>query len=120
MKQRSKQAATNECNSKLTDMFPQGYYPPHTPAMTAIMEELRVIVANPVVEAAYNDAIAHLDPFVQELGTQQENPWMGTTVDDFVCYFNKWFTFLPQPSSGLGFIVPLTFFYRTTRRRFTS
>ncbi len=118
MKQKSKQAATDECNSKLVDMFPPGYYPPHTPAMTAIMEELRVIVANPVVEAAYNDAIAHLDPFVQELGTQQENPWMGTTVDDFVCYFNKWFTFLPQPTSGLGFIVPLTFFYLNNPQAF--
>lgn len=112
MKKNTKQATGKEgCKSKLADMFPKGYYPPHTPQMQIIMDELRVIVANPVVEAAYNDAIAHLDPFVQELGTQQENPWAGTTVEDFVCYFDKWFTFLPQPSSGLGFIVPLTFFY---------
>lgn len=95
----------------LVSMFPDGVYPAHTPEMTEIMNELRVIVSNPVVEAAYNTAIANLDPFIMELGIQQENPWTGTTIDDFVEYFDKWFTFLPQPSSGLGFIVPLTFFY---------
>ena len=79
--------------------------------MTHLMKELREIVSNPVVEAAYNTAIANLDPFIMELGMQQENPWTDTTVEDFVEYFDKWFTFLPQPSSGLGFIVPLTFFY---------
>ena len=108
--QEDKNCAT-ACSKKITTAFPSGYYPPHTPAMRKLIEDLRVIVANPVVQAAYNDAIAHLDPFVQELGAQQENPWAGTTVDDFVAYFDKWFTFLPQPSSGLGFIVPLTFFY---------
>jgi phosphatidylserine decarboxylase len=105
-------------DSALTAMFPKGYYPPHTAEMKQVMDELRVIVANPVVEAAYNDAIAHLDPFVQELGTQQDNPWKGTNVNDFVNYFDKWFTFLPQPSSGLGFIVPLTFFYLNNRQGF--
>ncbi|WP_332878385.1 phosphatidylserine decarboxylase [Massilia sp. S19_KUP03_FR1] len=101
--------ATSE--SSLTALFPDEIYPAHTPAMKKIMDELRVIVANPVVEAAYNTAIANLDPFIMELGIQEENPWSGTTVDDFVNYFDKWFTFLPQPQSGLGFIVPLTFFY---------
>jgi phosphatidylserine decarboxylase len=95
----------------LTAMFSAGIYPDHTPEMKKIMDELRVIVKNPVVEAAYNTAIANLDPFIMELGIQQDNPWTGTTVDDFVDYFDKWFTFLPQPTSGLGFIVPLTFFY---------
>src|SRR6478609_4637586 len=102
---------TQTSESPLVAMFPKGYYPPHTKEMKKIMDELQVIVSNPVVEAAYNDAIAHLDPFIMELGTQQENPWTGTNVHDFVSYFDKWFTFLPQPSSGLGFIVPLTFFY---------
>lgn len=95
----------------LVGMFPDGVYPAHTAEMKKIMDELRVIVRNPVVEAAYNTAIANLDPFIMELGMQQENPWTNTTVDDFVGYFDKWFTFLPQPDSGLGFIVPLTFFY---------
>lgn len=111
MKKETKQTSSKKCNSALVAMFPKGVYPPHTPPMDKIMDELRVIMANPVVEAAYNDAIAHLDPFVQELGTQQQNPWTGTTVEDFICYFDKWFTFLPQPAGGLGFIVPLTFFY---------
>lgn len=111
MEQKMQDDAQEICKSSLVDMFPKGYYPQHTPEMDEIIAELRVIISNPVVEAAYNDAIAHLDPFIMELGTQQENPWAGTNVDDFWCYFNKWFTFLPQPSSGLGFIVPLTFFY---------
>ena len=97
--------------SPLVALFPGGIYPPHTAEMKAIMDELRVIVSNPVVEAAYNAAVAHVDPIIMELGLQQENPWVDTTVNDFVAYFDKWFTFLPQPASGLGFIVPLTFFY---------
>jgi len=97
--------------SPLIALFPDEVYPAHTPEMTRLMGELRVIVRNPVVEAAYNTAIANLDPFIMELGIQQDNPWAGTTVDDFVAYFDKWFTFLPLPESGLGFIVPLTFFY---------
>lgn len=111
MKQKQQPKAKTPSGSALTAMFPKGYYPPHTPQMKKIMDELRVIAANPVVVSAYNDAIANLDPFVMELGTQQENPWTGTSIDDFVNYFDKWFTFLPQPSSGLGFIVPLTFLY---------
>ena len=111
MKREIQQAPQEPCKSRLVDMFPKGYYPPHTAKMNEIMAELRLIISNPVVEAAYNDSIAHLDPFIMELGIQQENPWLGTNVEDFACYFDKWFTFLPQPSSGLGFIVPLTFFY---------
>jgi phosphatidylserine decarboxylase len=111
MAQKKKAAAAKPSGSALVAMFPKGYYPPHTPQMKKIMDELRVIAANPVVISAYNDAIANLDPFVMELGIQQENPWTGTSIDDFVNYFDKWFTFLPQPSSGLGFIVPLTFLY---------
>lgn len=111
MQQLEQNQVKESAGSALSRFFPEGYYPPHTAPMDRIMAELRVIAANPVVVAAYNDAIANLDPFVMELGTQQENPWAGTSIDDFVDYFDKWFTFLPQPSSGLGFIVPLTFFY---------
>jgi phosphatidylserine decarboxylase len=110
--EKTMQVASNTFPSNpLVATFPKGYYPPQTAEMKKIMDELRVIARNPVVEAAYNTAIANLDPFVMELGVQQKNPWVGTTVNDFVGYFDKWFTFLPQPSSGLGFIVPLTFFY---------
>ncbi len=81
---------------------------PLTPAMQYLMEELRCIVRNPVVEAAFNEAISHVQPFVED-GTK--NPWVGATIDYFVQYFESWFTFLPQPSGGLGKIVPLTYFY---------
>ncbi|MFD2785519.1 phosphatidylserine decarboxylase [Hymenobacter rubripertinctus] len=111
MNQQDPMLLHNSPGNALASFFPAGYYPPHTAPMNQLMGELRIIAANPVVVAAYNDAIAHLDPFVMELGTQQENPWTGTSIDDFVNYFDKWFTFLPQPSSGLGFIVPLTFLY---------
>ena len=85
--------------------------PPLEPYMEDLLEELRVIVANPVVEAAYNDAVANVAPYVNELGISEPNPWAGTTVDYFVQYFADWFTFLPVPGGGLGKIVPLTFFY---------
>lgn len=118
MAQKLKNLSKMETKSSLVELFPKGYYPPHTASMKKIMDELRVIAKNPVVEAAYNDAIAHLDPFIMELGIQQENPWAGTSIEDFVNYFDKWFTFLPQPSSGLGFIVPLTFFYANNPQGF--
>jgi len=81
---------------------------PLTPAMEALLEELRLIVKNPVVEAAYNEAIAHVQPYVED---GSENPWIGKTIDYFVEYFAAWFTFLPTPSGGLGKIVPFTYFY---------
>lgn len=112
MTSKKKKRKDSACKkSPLVSLFPDGYYPPHTKRMQELIRELEVIVSNPVVEAAYNEAVAHLDPYVIEMGEQMENPWMGTSVKDFVCYFSKWFTFLPQPTSGLGFIVPLTFFY---------
>ncbi len=86
-------------------------YPPLTHEMIELRDELREIVANPVVEAAYNDAVAHVEPYVAELGPTRKNPWVGTTIDYFVKYFEKWFTFLPTPTGGLGKIVPFIFFY---------
>jgi hypothetical protein len=75
MEQKIDKAASG---NPLVPMFPDGVYPAHTPEMTEIMNELRVIASNPVVEAAYNTAIANLDSFIMELGIQQENPWTGT------------------------------------------
>lgn len=92
--------------------------PPLQPYMDDLLEELRVIMANPVVEAAYNDAVANVVPYVDELGTTGPNPWAGTTVDYFVQYFEDWFTFLPIPGGGLGKIVPLTFFYLNNQTAF--
>lgn len=82
--------------------------PPLTPDMVALLDKLRVIVANPVVEAAFNEAISNLAPVVED---GSANPWLGATVDDFVAYFESWFTWLPTPAGGLGKIMPFTYFY---------
>lgn len=82
--------------------------PPLTPKMIELLDELRVIVQNPVVEAAFNEAIAELDPIVED---GSPNPWLGKTVDYLVEYFAAWFTWLPSPTGGLGKIEPFTYFY---------
>jgi len=86
-----------------------------TPEMKALIQELKEIVSNPVVEAAYNDAIANVQPVLLD-GTP--NPWLGKTIDYFVNYFVGWFTFLPQPAGGLGKIVPFTYFYLNNKTAF--
>ncbi|NJL27153.1 MAG: phosphatidylserine decarboxylase [Thermoanaerobaculia bacterium] len=89
--------------------------PELTHAMKELMSELEVIADNPVVEAAYNDAIAHVKPF---LWTGAPNPWVGRDIGYFVNYFREWFTFLPEPDRGLGRIVPFTYFYYDNPRAF--
>ncbi|MEL7251097.1 MAG: phosphatidylserine decarboxylase [Bacteroidota bacterium] len=88
---------------------------PLTRAMKKLMAQLEVIVSNPVVEAAYNEAIAHVQPVLypgaQAVTGQDKNPWVGQPISYFVEYFREWFTFLPQPEGGLGKIVPFTYFY---------
>ena len=91
--------------------------PPLTDSMKALLDELRVIVSNPVVEAAYNEAVSNVQAFVNNNGPEK-NPWAGTTVDYFVDYFKEWFTFLPSPTDGLGKIVPLTWFYLNNKSAF--
>lgn len=88
---------------------------PLTRGMKQLIQKLRTIVANPVVEAAYNDAIANVQPVLSD-GTA--NPWRGKSIDYFVSYFEDWFTFLPQPSGGLGKIVPFTYFYLNNKVAF--
>ena len=80
------------------------------PEMKALIDELREIVANPVVEAAYNSAIANVTPILPD-GKSTPNPWVGQTVNYFVGYFITWFKFLPTPIGGLGRIMPFTHFY---------
>ncbi len=92
--------------------------PPLTPEMEEKMDELRAIVANPVVESAYNDAVANVQPYIDEIGYVGKNPWAGTSVAHFVDYFENWFTWVPSPTSGLGKIVPFTFFYLGNRKAF--
>lgn len=91
--------------------------PPLTPLMKKLVRQLRVIVSNPVVEAAYNDAVSNVESMVSNNGPKK-NPWAGTTVDHFVKYFEDWFTFLPSPTEGLGKIVPLTWFYLNNESAF--
>ena len=86
--------------------------PQLTPEMQELINELKEIVSNPIVEAAYNDAIANVQQILMDGST---NPWAGTTVDYFVNYFVSWFTFVPSPSGGLGKIVPFTYFYLNNR-----
>lgn len=74
----------------------------------ALIDELNEIVSNPIVEAAYNDAIANVHPVLWD---DTLNPWTGTTVDYFVDYFRTWFDYLPTPDGGLGEIVPFTYLY---------
>lgn len=82
--------------------------PPLTPRMQELLGQLRSIMDNPVVAAAFNDAVSHVVPHVED---GSPNPWIGQTPDYFIEYFAAWFTFLPSPTGGLGRIVPFTYFY---------
>ena len=90
-----------------------------TPPMDKLLDELRLLASNPAVEAAYNDAIAHVTPLIED---GSRNPWLGQSIDYFIQYFHDWFTFLPEPSGGLGKIVPFTYFYldNSTAQRFLN
>ncbi|MDC0685025.1 phosphatidylserine decarboxylase [Sorangium atrum] len=88
---------------------------PLTPAMRQLIDELKRLMANPVVEAAFNEAVAHVKPFVED---GSKNPWVGATAEYFVRYFEQWFTFLPEPTGGLGKIVPFTYFYLDNKSAF--
>ncbi|MGD1712081.1 phosphatidylserine decarboxylase [Dapis sp. BLCC M172] len=81
-----------------------------TPEMEQHMDKLQVILSNPVVEAAYNQAVANVVPIIEPEGIK--NLWFGTSIDDFLLYFRVWFTFLPSPDGELGGILPFTYFYR--------
>jgi len=77
-------------------------------SLDALIKELKEITSNPVVEAAFNDAIANVKPI---LWNGEPNPWKGKTIDYLIEYFKGWYAFLPTPTSGLGKIVPFTYFY---------
>lgn len=99
----------NSKMSTIADLSAQAAKQPSlTPTMKRLLEDLRGIAANPVVEAAYNDAIVHVAPFVED---GSKNPWVGQPIEYFIEYFACWFTFLPSPVGGLGKIVPFTYFY---------
>ena len=85
--------------------------PDLTPQMIEQLQELKVILDNPVVEKAWQAAIAGVQPIVDELGPKQKNPWLNQPSSYLVNYFANWYTFLAKPSGGLGEIVPFTFLY---------
>jgi phosphatidylserine decarboxylase len=91
-----------------TDVLEATKNVPLTPEMEVLLKELKDIVANPVVESAYNDAIANVQPILTD---GSKNPWIGQPISFFVKYFADWFTYLPEPSGGLGKIMPFTYFY---------
>lgn len=72
------------------------------------MELLEVICANPVVEAMFNEAVSNVSPYIS---TGEPNLWQHMTIPLFIEYFRHWFTFLPLPNKGLGYILPFTWFY---------
>jgi len=80
-----------------------------------LIDELKTIVSNPVVEAAYNDAIAHVQPILSD---GSKNPWVGQDINYFVKYFDDWFDYLPSPTGGLGKIHPFTYFYLNNKTAF--
>lgn len=86
--------------------------PEHTQEMDDHMDRLREICANPVVESAFNEAIAHVYPVTE---TGQDNPWMDASIQHFIMYFDAWFTDLPVPTGGLGFILPFSWMYYNNR-----
>lgn len=86
--------------------------PPLTPQMQMHMEKLREIVANPVVEAAFNEAVANVYPYTETGGV---NYWKYADVQMLVLYFTCWFTDLPKPTSGLGYILPFSWLYYNNR-----
>lgn len=81
---------------------------PLTPPMTDHIDNLRKLMSDVSVVAAFNEAIANMSPFVQ-YGIP--NPWIQCSPDDFISYFESWFTYLAGPSGGLGYIAPFTWFY---------
>jgi phosphatidylserine decarboxylase len=102
-------------NQKLQTMASTNNNPPLTLGMQKLINELKEIVANPVVEAAFNDAIANVQPILLD-GTK--NQWIGKSVAYFVEYFEAWFTFLPTPIGGLGKIIPFTHLYLNNTKAF--
>jgi len=102
----------------MTTTTPSAMQPPLTDEMREMLGELEIILANPAVEAAWNNAIANLQPVIDELGAPQKNPWLGKPTSALVEYFAGWFTFLAEPSGGLGKIVPFTFLYENNPSAF--
>lgn len=90
---------------------------PHAP----IVKELDKLFENEQVQQAFREAICGVKAEIPGIdgGDPTPNPWFEKTAEDFSNYFNNWFHFLPTPGSGLGFIVPFTYFYFENPAAFT-
>lgn len=74
----------------------------------SLIKELKQLMANSVVKAAYDEAIINVQP---TLPNGDANEWVEKDVDFFIKYFDDWFDFLPTTTGGLGKIKPFTHFY---------
>lgn len=83
---------------------------PLTPQMVELMKELREICRNPSVKCAYNSAVSQVIPYID---TGDENPWRYSRINDFIEYFEHWFTFLPTPRTGFDRIMSFIWFYKS-------
>ena len=80
-----------------------------------LMHELELLMSNPVVKAAYDEAIINVQA---KLPNGKPNEWTDKDTDYFINYFYDWFDFLPSPAGGLGEIEPFTHFYLNNRAAF--
>lgn len=81
----------------------------------SLISELKKLMRNPVVKAAYNEAITNVQPI---LPNGEKNQWVEKNSDYFIKYFEGWFDFLPTPTGGLGKIEPFTHFYLNNKAAF--
>ena len=81
---------------------------PLTDRMSMLVRKLEAICKNPVVEAVFKEAVAHVNSTMM---SGKENPWKYFTIENFIHYFRCKSTYFPKPADGLGFIMPFTWFY---------
>lgn len=55
--------------------------------MEMVLKKRQLLFNNPVVEAAFHEAIAHVYP---KLPNGDPNPWKYMTIKYFVEYFRRW------------------------------
>jgi len=80
-----------------------------------LFDELKQLMGNPVVKAAYDEAIVNVQLI---LPNGDANQWVGKDTGYFINYFYDWFDFLPTPTGGLGKIEPFTHLYLNNRAAF--
>jgi len=68
----------------------------------------------------FDAAIAAVKDLPPAPGQDKPTPniWKNRTYTDFCNYFNNWYSFIPTPTSGLGYIEPFTTFYYDNDKAF--